>query len=156
MVSPLPIETCRTLLLNEIERRHGARATRPVRGRLGRKALFVRRRLDKRNSFQTWMRAELSDRDGQTVFRCRFGMHPLVRLFLTFWFATIAGLALIVIESQRFLIEMPANSDLAAFGLLAGLALLGSLITRSGRHKARGQRQFLIDFLRRSVQANQA
>lgn len=120
---------------------------RPVVGRLRGTRLTARKRIGYRNSFQTYLSADLIDLGNETLCRCRFSMHPLVIAFATVWFAIVvlAGGAV----SIEALIRLGADR-VPISGLLVPVEMIlgGAALLAFGRWLARDEAAFLIDFIR--------
>jgi len=122
---------------------------RPVIGRIRGTRLTARKRIGYRNSFQTYLSAELIDRGNETLCRCSFSMHPFVVAFLTVWFAIVA-LAGGAVSIQSLIRHISDPSRLPVSGLLVpvGMILGGAALLAFGRWLARDEEAFLMDFVR--------
>jgi hypothetical protein len=126
--------------------------TRPVIGRIRGTRLTARKRIWYRNSFQTYLSAELTDHENQTLVRCGFSMHPFVIAFVAVWFAgAVFGGGTLFIQSLIRLISDPSRAPGSVWGGLAvpvGLILFGAGLLAFGRWLACDEQAFLIDFVR--------
>jgi hypothetical protein len=118
--------------------------------------LHARKRLWYRNSFQTRLSADLKGEGGQTRIYCRISMHPLVAAFMAVWltFVVLIG-GVVVIESMVALASEAQTPKEVWLGVGVPPLLLafGFGLLRFGRYLARGERQFLIDFVGQTVGA---
>jgi hypothetical protein len=126
---------------------------RPLIGRIRGSRLRARKRTFwYRNSFQTYLSAELVADGSETRIRCRFGMHPFVIAFSVVWLCaatSLCGVALLHFGNSR-----QASPD-AWPGIAVCLLLpaFGWGIVCFGRYLARGEKQFLTDFIRQTLNA---
>lgn len=126
--------------------------TRPVIGRIRGTRLTARKRIWYRNSFQTYLSAELSDQVNQTLVRCTFSMHPFVTAFMAVWFGGVLliGGATVVHLLNLFI----SASAKAPEGSVAGIAvpflmlLFGAGLVAFGRWLASDEETFLLNFLK--------
>jgi hypothetical protein len=129
----------------------------PVIGEVTESSLRLRKRIGYRNSFQTYLTAALRPTSGGTVLSCDLATHPLVRMFMYFWFGIVAlvgapaYLALLgpvtcgpAMVEEHALIGLLVPPTMLAFGL----ALVGL-----GRFLARDEADFLVEFLARTLDA---
>ncbi|HEY1385674.1 MAG TPA: hypothetical protein VGF43_18765 [Dongiaceae bacterium] len=153
LVSPLSIIECTDRLRSATQSEWAIFGTRPVVGKVGEKSFRLRKRLKmSRNSFQTYLSAKLSSEGMSTRLTCRFGMHPFVVVFMIVWFGgvTAGAIGSLVFGLRHYSSgTMPSAGPLVPWGMVVfGIALVGV-----GRAMARGERQFLLDFLRETVDA---
>jgi hypothetical protein len=154
LVSPLSIIECTNRLRLAAQSEWAIFGTGPVVGKVGEKSFRLRKRLKMmtRNSFQTYLFARLSSEGMSTRLTCRFGMHPFVIAFMIVWFSGVtAGAAGSLVSGLRHHSNgaMPSAVTLVPWGMVVfGIVLVGV-----GRAMARGERQFLLDFLRQTVDA---
>src|SRR5665213_2701447 len=151
LISPLSREECVQRLRSKIDPAWGG----TVVGSVGDTSFRLRKPIYYRNSFQYSLSGRLIDENGQTRLHCRIGLHPLVRAFLVVWFGgVLAACAAISIRMASVLAggSLPENmwpGVMIPFLMLAG----GVALVMAGKYLARDERAFLIDFLRRSVEA---
>lgn len=150
LVSPLPVDECIARLQEAVG---GAFDDRPVVGSVGQRSLRVRQRLHQsKNSFQTYLRAALEGDGKSTRLACRFGPHPFVMVFMVFWLASA-----LAIGAAFWTLGLPAQGggDIPILARIAPFTMLpmGIVLLGVGRYFARGERQFLLDFLRRTIEA---
>lgn len=137
--------------------------TKPLVGRIRESSLRVARRIRYRNSFQTWLSANLIDAGGGTRLICRLALHPLVRIFMIVWFTGIiliggliglgagAGLMTTLLRGTGPLSPGPVLATLVPLGLLGfGLGLL-----KFSRYLARDERDFLVSFIKDTLAARE-
>ena len=100
------------------------------------------------------------ERNGRTYLRCRFGLHPIVAIFFGVWFA-IVGL-FVSAAVLTFIVEVGVRHTLtpaqAGPGLIfiLGMLVFGIALLAAGKHLARDERGYLIDFLRQTLAAKPA
>jgi hypothetical protein len=153
-VSPHPVEECKRRIEAQMNTPFSVLAlaeARPLIGRFRETWLRARRRpLWYRNSFQTYLSAELVAEDGETRIRCRFSMHPLVKAFMTLWFSV-----LVLVGGFMFIDAL--RPDVArGFALAVPLMLMlvgGAALVGFGRYMARGDRRFLTDLVQKTLNA---
>ncbi len=154
LLSPLPLEQCLERLkpLIEDQWRWSDPGRKPLVGRFEGTILRVRKRIPYRNSFQTQLKAELMPEGNRTLFRCRFGAHPFVLIFMALWCALLAAItAPILIQA----IEAGTSFQTAGPGLLIPPAMLGFgiLLIVVGRLLARNEQQFMLDLFEEELRA---
>ncbi len=159
LVSPLPLPECVRRLRAEVDSMWTFFGKRPLVGRVDDHWLRVARRIRYRNSFQTWMSARLSAEGGGTRLRCRFGMHPLVTVFMAAWFGFVlmlGGPASVVVLVKLVAAPAPTAAGEWLLALIpVWMLAIGSAMVGIGRWLARGERRYLIEFLRQSVEARE-
>ncbi len=115
----------------------------------------LRKRIYYRNSFQYSLSGELIDDHGQTRLHCRIGLHPLVRIFFTVWFGGVLLGCGMANGCRRAHGALPPNwwpgAGVPFLTLAGGFALL-----MFGKYLARDEPAFLIDFLRRGLDARES
>jgi hypothetical protein len=114
-------------------------------------ALRLRARIFYRNSFQTFLFGKLVAEGRRTRLVVRTGMHPLAALFMALWLAAVGAFAFVGLSAA---VE-PADAAEAGLLFLVPLAMFGFgiALVGIGRWIARNERQRLIDFLARTVEA---
>jgi hypothetical protein len=120
-------------------------------GRVAADALRLRARIFYRNSFQTFLFAKLIADGRRTRVVARTGMHPLAAVFMTLWLAAVGAFAFVGLSAAM----QPADAAETGPLFLAPLAMFGFgvALVGIGRWIARNERQRLIDFLARTVEA---
>lgn len=160
LVSPLPLDACMRRLDEAIDAPWTLFGSRPVIGRFSRRRLYARKRLRYRNSFQTYVRANMVGQDDQTWIRCRFYIHPTIIAFMALWFAGVCGIGgTIFVTSLETLMFGPSDSPAEAWaGAIVPPLMLafGIGLICVGRYFARHDRQFLLTFLHDTVDARAA
>ncbi|MCW5843734.1 MAG: hypothetical protein KIT77_20965 [Caldilinea sp.] len=104
LIAPHPREECRRLLLARTDTPLTLRGANPVIGRIGPARLRLHKRIAYRNSFQTFLVADMAERGGQTHLHCRFAPHLLVIAFMAAWFAAV--IAAVVLMSGPALVAL--------------------------------------------------
>jgi hypothetical protein len=133
LLSPFPLEECRALIQQQLRESPGEA---PVAGRLTGARLRARKRIGYRNSFQTYLVADMAEHGGGTLIRCRFAMHPAVLAFIAIWFLAVL--------------------QIGGGGVFsAGMIAFGVLLVSGGIYLARGESAFLLDFVRVTLRARQ-
>ena len=151
LISPLPLEACMTQL------KGAAAEDGVVVAAIGANSLRLRKRLEEEshNSFQTYLRATLHSEGNATRLNCRFGPHPFVMVFMVFWFLLALGIAaaiLVISSSGTDAGEIPSIAAMMPFMM----APMGIVVVAIGRRFARGERQYLLDFLSDTIAARPA
>lgn len=131
---------------------------RPLAGRISDTSIRVRKRSEwMANPIQIYLSGKMTEDGAGTRIACRFGWHPLVFLFTVIWFGfamVIGGLVLLAaLLGTAFL--GPSESGSA---LLRGPMLVlggGVAFVLLGLFRASGERQFLLDFLRDTIDARE-
>lgn len=161
LTSPLSLDICRTKLQDAIDAPLKSFGRRPVIGRIEAANLTARKRIFYKNSFQTRLAADLSQGEGGTRILCRFSMHPFVVAFAAIWLViavligcvifVFSGLSLLGLTTLRL-----RPPEIAWLGLVVPVVMpfLGFAMARFGLYLARGERQFLIDFLSETLAAH--
>lgn len=152
LVSPLSVVACIDRLRAAIQSEWTLFGTSPVVGTVGETSFRLRKRLMMQNSFQTYLFARLSSEGTSSRMTCRFGMHPFAVIFMVVWFSGVTAGAigsLVLGWYQYSKGTMPNPAGLVPWGM----ALFGIVLVGVGRRMARGEREFLLDFLRRTVEA---
>ena len=153
LVSPLSIIECIDRLRSATQSEWTIFGTCPVVAKVGEKSFRLRKRLKaSHNSFQTYLFAKLSSEGTSTRLTCQSGMHPFVVIFMIVW---LGGVTAGAIGSLVFGLRQYSNGTIpSAAGLVPwGMALFGIVLVVVGRRMARGERKFLMDFLRDTVEA---
>ncbi len=157
LVSPLPIEECRLLLQAAMDAPWEVVGSGLVAGRISGSKLYMRKQSWYKNPFQTRLVADMHEQAGRTFIRCRFSLHPFVKVFWVLWFAVVllVGGPIFVI-SLLALTAVPARVPEGAWeGILVPVGMLVFGVGNSwlGRYLARNERGFLIAFVRNTVAA---
>jgi len=162
LLSPLPLAECMRRLRAEVGSGWPSLGSKEVIGRTDQNWLRIRKRIFYRNSFQTNLTATLSQDGDQTRIVCRIGMEPAVRVFMTVWFGGVLLIAAVVMASSAWSILELGSFGYShyrkyLFGLLAPppMTVFGFLLVRFGQYLARNERDFLLTFLRTTLDASQ-
>ncbi len=141
LVSPLPLSECCSRLRAAMSPGVRSLLARSVIGDVNGTWLWARKHIGYRNSFQTYLSGDLIEENGQTRIRCRFSMHWfVVAVLIAFFGFALFKCAALAIKGQ-FDIGPPT------------LLVLGYAMVCVGRLFAQGEQQFLIDFLRHTLDA---
>jgi hypothetical protein len=147
IISPLTPQECQRRLQEKIDRDGVLFGKKPVIGRVRQTSLRLRKRIKGKNSFQTFLFAKMNEAAGQTRFDCRFGMHPIVIGFMTFWFGGIITMgAAAIIEASGVSATLSISDPMLVFAPL-GMIVFGIALVVICRYSARDDQQFLTDFL---------
>jgi len=150
LISPRPLEECVARLQEAVG---GMFDNGPVIGRVDERSLRIRKRLQNaKNSFQTFLHATLERNGGATRISCRFGPHPLVLGFMVFWLVSAAAIGI-----AFWTLGLPSANGGQIPIIVRVMPFLmmpmGLAMVFIGRYWARHERQFLLDFLRETVEA---
>ena len=106
------------------------------------------------NSFTPFFYGKLAEVDGGTMLEGDFRLHPFIRLFLLFWFSFLIIFAAspIIVPAQHNPVS-GLNRHLFYTGL-AALAILGIGFVQFGRWLARGEREVIHAFLKKTLEAD--
>ena len=112
-----------------------------------RNSIVLKKRLApfRRETFQPCLYGRMVDRDGGTLFQCRFGIHPLVRRIMLLWLSLVFTGATVALVSV-----VPPLWGKIAFGVLGGTASMAAwcaLFRRGGHVIPSGETLELRDFL---------
>jgi hypothetical protein len=158
LTSPLPIAECLARLNAKLDSSWSVWGERPLLGGLSGNRLSARRRISYRNSFQTRLRAELTEQNGRTAIHCRFGLEPFVAVFMGVWFAGVisaGGLVFVVCLVEIVSRGSGAEHDAWVGVIVSPLMLIfGLALVRGGKYLARGEREYLLDFLCKTLDAS--
>jgi hypothetical protein len=153
LVSPLSIVECTDRLRSATQSEWTMFGASPVVGKVGEKSFRLRKRLEgSHNSFQTYLFARLNSEGASTRLTCRFGVHPFVAVFMMVWFGGVTAAAIggLLVGLRQY--SSGTMTSAAWLGPWA-MVLFGIVLNRVGRRMARGEGEFLMDFLRRTVDA---
>lgn len=135
----------------------GMFGSKPVIGEATASSLRLRKRLGYRNSFQTHLTATLQPTGTGTLITGEFGMHPLVKGFMTVGLGVlaIAAVPFAIYSGVSFLRSPGDDATKHLFGVLVPVAMLafGFGLVRFGRYLARNEARFLTDFLIQALEA---
>jgi hypothetical protein len=160
LISPLPRLECVRRLREMTDRVWKVFGGKPVIGYVGESSLRLSKRIMGGNSFQDCLHATLVEEPDQTRLRCRVGMHPLVSAFIVVWFGGV--LLMGGAMSAEIIADWLAAHDPIPPGRWLGIAVpllmlgMGVAVVKIGKHLARDERVFLLDFLRRTIDAREA
>lgn len=138
-----------------------ARATleKPVIGSVKGASVRLRKRTELyRNSFQTYLTAELRPDGTGTAITGTMGLHPFVWAFMALWFAVltlVGGLAALMFVAS-FVAAPTVRQGASGWGavlILPGMLAFGIALVAFGRYLARSEAGFLVDFMVRTLDA---
>lgn len=158
LISPLPRGECARRLHTAVGSEWSLLPGSPVVGVADADRLRIRKRTFYRNSFKPTLRAQLTDSDGGTRIHCDLGgTLPLLPMALgiALLVVVIAGMTIALLASRG--IGLSAIPPAALIVPLAALPLftgLGVGVVLLGRHLAKGDADYLLAFLRRTLEAN--
>jgi hypothetical protein len=148
LISPLPRVECVARLRSKVGTAWDGST---VIGSVNENSFRLRKRIFYRNSFQASLSGKLIDDNGQTRVHGRVGLHPFVTAFLSVWIGIVLIGCMWMIES---LVSgaIPANrwpqAAIPFLMLVGGVAIL-----KVGQFLSRDEADFLIDFVRRTLDA---
>jgi hypothetical protein len=126
-------------------------STKSVAGQVALDSLKLRKRINYRNSFQTFLIATMKPHEKGTLIQGDFVLHPLVRAFGVFWFGgvVIIGGCMLILTIFSYVFGFPHHDDHAWLMLIGPPAMLlfDVLLLKVGRYSAKGEAQFLSEFL---------
>jgi hypothetical protein len=160
LVSPLRREECVRRLREHVDAWPGLYGTRSVIGQIGETAFTLRQRVGYRNSFRTVLRGTFVDESRSTRLHCRSGVQPFARIFILFWLAAVlAGACAIGLPVVWALVEGTHAQTAKPVGVIFVPLLMfcfGIVLTKGGRRMARGEHQYLVEFLGKQLDARAA
>ena len=110
-----------------------------------------------RNSFVPFFYGRLDDKAGGCEIRGRFGIHPIVVAFMTFWFGGLgAGFVTMVLGRLSILTLPGIPPPLVVVVAPLGMMLFGIGLLTVGRRSARAQLRELERFLKHELKAQRA
>ena len=157
IMSILSPSQCTDRLRNSIDKSWYLIGFRPVLGWVGSDRMGIRKRIWYGNSHQTYLTAELAPQGTGTRFICRTSLHPFVKVFGTI------GLSLFLLFEAGVLtaaiwglaVGKQSSGSMAFLALLVAAILLswGFVygVARFGLWLARDEREFLLGFVRKTV-----
>jgi hypothetical protein len=151
LISPLSREECVSTLKMKTDAAWGG----TVAGSVNETSFRLRKRIYYRNSFQYSLSGKLIDDNGQTRLHGRVGLHPFVRAFLAIWFGVVLiGCGWMAVRMAGAISRGTAAANLSPADAVPFLMLAGgAALVGFGKYLARDEPAFLIDFLRRSLDA---
>ena len=158
LVTKIPRTECERRLHQAVASEWSLVSASGVVGSVGADAIRLHKRIYYRNSFQQYLHGKLSDcADGGTRIHCEFRELPLLPFVILAGVIALiaAGATLFMAVSHSAQLQaVPLAAMLAPLAVIPLLAIVGSLAVFIGRWAARGDRQFLLDFLRRTLDAS--
>ena len=157
LVSALPRAECVRRLRENVGSYWGIGSGHRVIGEVSGDTIRLRKRIYYRNSFQPTLRGRLSDTpDGGTRLRCEFAELPLMPVIVAVavLIVLIAGMTIsLAAKSGVQLHDVPTAAIIAPLASLPFFVALGFGVVYIGRHFARDEPRFLIDFLIQTLEA---
>jgi len=147
MTSPLSRDEVVAALNGQIDSPWRFFGKKAVIGKANRSRLWLSKRINYRNSFQTVLSATLADHDRGTLLKVRTGMSEAVMAFLFVWFGGVLTIGGAVVSLPFIEAWKPE------FLLLPGMLLFGVGLVTFGRWMAKGEDKFLVSFLEDAVDA---
>lgn len=160
LVSPYARTDCILRLRDAIDSPWSLFGSKPVIGSAGPERVRLYKRLFYRNSFRTNLFGSFVESEGKTRLECRFGAGPWSGNWLVaavgVFIATVAALQSLAVSGRIHSPGLSIELGLPVIGALVVFALaFGTLAARFGCWLARSERQFLIDFVCRTIDASQ-
>jgi hypothetical protein len=164
LISPLPIGECKERLTKAVDPPWMLFGGKPVLGSLRAGTLVAGKRIFYGNSFRTMMRARLSESGATTRIHCSFGMPAFTTIFMTVWFGLLFLIGGMMMIGAIF-VAVTGGEQRESLGPLGLLMLFfapplmfgfGVGLVHIGQRATRGHRQYLIDFMRETLEANAA
>lgn len=153
LTSQLSPEQCVERLRASVDAPFDFFGSKEVVGSIRAGAFAGQKRIGYRNDFQTVVTAKFYPMGRATTVSCKFGMSRWVTAFMTFWLGGVSIIGVFLILNGLLDQGAPLDSRLAF--IFGPTIMLGGayLLLRFGRWLARDERQFLIDFLCETLQA---
>jgi hypothetical protein len=150
LISPLPREEC----VQRLKMKTDPAWSDAVAGSVGENSFRLRKRILYRNSFQASLSGRLIDDQGQTRLHCSVGLHPFVTVFLFVWIGIVSVACCVMIVSLLSGATPAKQWPAAAVPLL--MLAFGVGLLKVGQFIARGEADFLKDFLQRTLDARES
>jgi hypothetical protein len=135
------------------------RGSKSVLGEVSESSLRLRKRIRYKNSFQTFLTATMKPMAEGTCIEGKFAMNPVVQVAMLIWFAFVTPGAWRFVRAVGQLLMNSGGSnevDWMSIVLPPGMLAAGLAVMGVGRYFARNERQFLKDFLIRTLDAQPA
>ena len=155
LTSPLSAEECMRRLRGSVRSDWATFSSAAVLGKVGDTSFRIRKRPSPfvRNSFQTHLYARVERLGSQTQITCRIGMNRFIAVFTMSWFAFVLAFASVAGGATLF---SASKGDAAiTLAISVGMGFLGTGLVRWGRFMSRGDRSFLLAFLRTTIDAEE-
>ncbi len=157
LISPLPRGECVRRLQANVSSYWAIASANKVVGSIDGDALRLRKRIYYRNSFQPTLRGSLADAPGGTRIRCEFGTISLAPILIAAGVIFVIAIAMAATLGRGIeLRNVPLVAILVPLGALPLFAGLGFGTIWLGRRLARGDEAYLLDFLRKTLEARDA
>lgn len=155
LLSPYRPEECARRLRLVTDPKRLFAGKNPLIGSISEASLSIRRRLGYKNSFQTFLFADMTVEGAGTRLRCRFGMHPLAVAFLSIWFSfVVIGLGIgLFVAFNPFGIQHGLRPLWPAAIVPVFMAVFAYVWLKLSRRLAHEDEAFMIEFLRFSLDA---
>jgi hypothetical protein len=158
LLTKLSIAECRTRLASATDLKGlalswDAEGPGPVVGEFRGQVFRLHTKKYYSNSFTPFFYGKLTEAEGGTRVEGVFRMHPIIRLFMVFWFAF-----LVLFTVGAIMVPPPANPALSAgrswfFAGVALLAVLGAGLVLIGAWLGRGEKEVIRSFLATTLEA---
>jgi hypothetical protein len=127
---------------------------KPLIGYVDATGLEIRKHIKHQDGFQPWLIGEIVDESGRTRLRFHFGMSFCATAFVTIWFGGMLfmGGAMLMAAIR----SLPSGAYQIPDALVAiAISLLQLLVGLGMRLGRRSEEQFLIEFLRDTIEARE-
>lgn len=103
-----------------------------------------------RNGFAPVFSGAFETRDGRTRLEGRFGLHPMMRVWVTLWYGLLA--VMLAVYTTAALQGGPLRDTALFATMLAVLAVFPAVMTRVGRWLGRRDVDYISDVIRRALE----
>ena len=107
-----------------------------------------------RNGFAPIFTGAFATRDGVTRLEGRFGLHPMVRIYLSLWYGILA--VMVGVYTTAALRGGPLRDTAMFVAILAALAIFPAVMTRVGRWLGRRDADYISEVIRRALDSPKA
>jgi len=101
------------------------------------------------NGFEPVFSGAFATRDGLTRLDGRFGLHPMVRVYLSFWYGILA--VMVAVYTMAALQGGPMRDTATFVAVLVVLAAFPAVMVRLGRWLGRHDVDYISDAVRRAL-----
>lgn len=159
LISPLRRDECVRRLRERVDGTWTFFSLREVIGWIDEMTFKLSKRIVYANPYQTVLRGTFVDESRQTRIQCRFGLHPSVRAGTLIWLALAVATACFVMWQavSPLLLGAPfaRNPTLLDIVIPSLVPCIGLAVVVIGRLLARGEQQFLLEFLTKQLDARE-
>ncbi|HEY4942815.1 MAG TPA: hypothetical protein VII56_15405 [Rhizomicrobium sp.] len=160
LVTDLPRAECEQRLRQTVASEWSLITDSGVVGKIEGDSFRLHKKIYYRNSFQRHLYGRLSDTTSKgTCIHCEvreMNLKPILILAGIIVLLSVAGALWGILSHRAQLHDVPLAAILAPFGVIPLLAGIGFLAVFIGRSAARNEQQFLLDFLKRTLDAREA